>query len=54
MSTNKKVSITGNFGELLGKNMGDMGGFSENMGGNMGNMGNMRNMGNMGLVGALL
>ena len=32
------------------KNMGNMGGFHENMGGNTGNMGNM---GNMGPVGSL-
>ena len=36
-----------------GKNMGNMGAFSENMGGNMGKMGNMGNMGNMLKVGSL-
>ena len=41
------------FWGTFGKNMGNMGGFSENMGGNMGNMGNMGNTGNMLKVGSL-
>ena len=47
MSTNKKSINYRQFGETFGKNMGNVGGSSRNIGGNMGNKGNMGNMGNM-------